>query len=90
MDCVVRGVKSNKTLQCDRGRCRGVIAVKNLDYASRNLMSHIIVPGAPEKLQRYLNDIKYNLQTLAWSSDALVWHLERVLDLLRSGKYLGI
>ena len=89
MDCVVRGAKRDKTLQCDKGRCRGVIAAKNLDNANRNVISHILVPGAPEKLQSYLNEIKYNLQTLAWSSDTLVWHLERVLDLLRSGKYLG-
>lgn len=89
-DCVVKGAKGNKTLQCDRGRCRGIITAINLDNASRNVISHILVPGAPKKLQSYLNDIKYNLQTLAWSSDVLVWHLERVLELLRSRKHLGI
>lgn len=89
-DCVVRGAKRNKTLQCDGGRCRGVIAAKNLDFASRGVISHILIPGAPEKLQSYLKQIKYNIQTLTWSSDELVWHLERVLDLLRLGKHLGI
>ena len=89
-DCIVRGTKGNKTLQCDRRRCRGVIATKNLDCASRGVISHILIPGAPEKLQRYLDEIKYNLQTLAWSSDELVWHLERVLNILRLGKHLGI
>ena len=86
----MRGAKGNKTLQCDRGLCQGVIATKNLDYASRGVISHILVPGAPEKLQSYLNEIKYNLQTLSWSSDELVWHLERMLNLLRLGEHLGI
>ena len=86
----MRGAKGNKKLQCDRGRCLGVIAAKNLDYASRGVISHILIPGAPEKLQSYLNEIKYNLQTLTWSSDEFVWHLERVLGLLRLGKHLGI
>ena len=86
----MRGAKGNKTLQCDQRRCRGVIAAKNLDYASRGVISHILIPGAPENLQSYLNDIKYNLQTLTWSSDELVWHLERILTLLRLGKHLGI
>lgn len=87
-DCIVRGTKGNKTLQCDRGRCRGAIAAKNLDYASRGVISHILIPGAPKKLQSYLEEIKYNLQTLTWSSDELVRHLERVLDILRLGKHL--
>ena len=86
----MRGAKGNKTLQCDRGHCRGVIAAKNLDYASRGVISHILIPGAPEKLQSYLNEIKHNLQTLTWNSDEFTWHLERVLDLLRLGKHLGI
>ena len=89
-DCVVRGSKRNKTLQCDQGRCRGVIATKNLENVGRNVINHILVPGAPEQLKVHLKDIKYNLQRLKWDSTTLLWHLERVLQLLRSGKHLGI
>lgn len=86
----MRGAKGNKTLPCNQGRCRGVIAAKNLDYASRGVIGHILIPGAPEKLQSYLIEIKQNLQTLTWNSDEFAWHLERVVDLLRLGKHLGI
>lgn len=90
IDCVVKGSKQNKTLPCDQGRCSGVIAAKNLDNVGRNFINHILVPGAPEHLKVYLKEIKYNIQRLTWDSETLVWHLERVLDLLRSGKHLGI
>ena len=87
--CVVRGVAKNKTLKCDSGRCKGVIAATNLHNVCRNVISHVLVPGAPEQFQSDLNEVKQNLQRLTWNSDTLVWHLERVLDLLRSGKHLG-
>lgn len=89
-DCVVRRtIGVNKTLQCNQGRCKNLIAAVNLDNIGGYFFNHVLVPGSPEYLKEYLNEIKYNVQQLTWNSEALVWHMERVLYLLRSGKHLG-
>lgn len=87
-DCVVRGVAKNRTLKCDNGRCQGVVAATNLDNVCRNVISHVLVPGAPKKLRDYLKEVKQNLRRLTLNTDTLVWNLERVLNLLRSGKHI--
>ena len=86
-DCVVRGIAKNKTLKCVSGRCQGVVAATNLDNACRNVISHVLVPGAPKKLRGHLKEVKQNLQRLIWNTDTFVWHLERVLNLLHAGKH---
>lgn len=88
-DCVVRGIAKNKTLKCVSGRCQGVVAATNLDNACRNVISHVLVPGAPKKLRGHLKEVKQNLQRLIWNTDTFVWHLERVLNLLHAGKHRG-
>lgn len=87
-DCLVKGSKRNKTLPCNQGRCQGVLDAKNLGNVGRNFINHILTPGGPEHLMVYLNEIKNNVQRLAWDSGTLVWHMERVLSLLRSGKHV--
>ena len=79
----------NRTLKCDNGRCQGVVAATNLDNVCRNVISHVLVPGAPKKLRDYLKEVKQNLRRLTLNTDTLVWNLERVLNLLRSGKHIG-
>lgn len=88
-ECVVKGFNRNKTLPCDQGTCRGLIAARNLQSVALNFINHILVPGAPEHLQVCLKEIKFNLQRLTWDSETLLWHSEKVLALLRSGKHLG-
>lgn len=87
-ECVVKGFNRNKTLPCDQGTCRGLIAARNLQSVALNFINHILVPGAPEHLQACLKEIKFNLQRLTWDSETLLWHSEKVLALLRSGKHL--
>ena len=89
-DCVVQTTKgNNKTLPCDRGQCHGFNAAKNLADASRCFIRYILLPGAPEELRSYLTDIKHNLSVLAWDSHTLLGHLERVVNLLVTGKHLA-
>lgn len=83
------GLQKIKTLKCVSGRCQGVVAATNLDNACRNVISHVLVPGAPKKLRGHLKEVKQNLQRLIWNTDTFVWHLERVLNLLHAGKHRG-
>ena len=86
--CIVGTTKTNRSLSCVDGRCRGFNAVKNMASICNLFLSHILMPGAPGNLGGYLEDVLQNVQMLQMNSEQLVWRLEYVVEILKSGRHV--
>ncbi|KAI4883449.1 hypothetical protein NFI96_023567 [Prochilodus magdalenae] len=87
-DCLLEFPARNFTLQCSSGRCQGINEKRNLYNAYRFFFTYLLPHSAPPALRPLLDKIVNSTGELLWGTDETLAHLEKVLDVYRSGQYL--
>ncbi|XP_036429689.1 extracellular tyrosine-protein kinase PKDCC isoform X2 [Colossoma macropomum] len=87
-DCLLEFPARNFTLQCSSGRCQGINEKRNLYNAYRFFFTYLLPHSAPTALRPLLDKIVNSTGELLWGTDETLAHLEKALDVYRSGQYL--
>ncbi|KAJ6666950.1 hypothetical protein lerEdw1_018952 [Lerista edwardsae] len=88
-DCFMEFPARNFTLPCSvEGKCQHMNEKRNLYNAYRFFFTYLLPHSAPSSLRPLLNVIVNATGELQWGIDETAVHLERVLHLYKSGRYL--